>query len=37
MEINNNNEQKITVSISDIMKKVKTKDDMINIMRERGN
>lgn len=37
MEINNNNEQKITVSLSDIMKKVKTKDDMINIMRERGN
>ena len=37
MEINNNNKQKITVSISDIMKKVKTKDDMINIMSERGN
>ena len=37
MEINNNNEQKITVSLSDIMKKVKTKDDIINIMRERGN
>ena len=36
MENSGNIEQKITVRISDIMNKVKTKEDMINIMRERG-
>jgi hypothetical protein len=36
MEEDNNNEQKIRVKISDIMKKVKTKEDMVNVMREKG-
>ena len=36
MEDNNQDEQKIQVKISDIMRKVKTKEDMTNIMREKG-
>ena len=36
MEEENNNAQKIQVKISDIMTKVRTKEDMINAMRERG-
>lgn len=36
MDDSGNIEQKITVRISDIMNKVKTKEDMVNIMRERG-
>ena len=36
MEDNNNIVQKIQVKISDIMRKIKTKEDMINFMREKG-
>ena len=36
MEDNNANEQKVQVKISDIMRKIKTKEDMINLMREKG-
>ena len=35
MEDNNANEQKVQVKISDIMRKIKTKEDMINLMREK--
>ena len=36
MENNSGNNDKIMVKISDIMKKVKSKEDMINVMREKG-
>jgi len=36
MEIRNQQDEYISVKISDIMKKIKTKEDMINCMRERG-
>jgi len=36
MEIGNPQDEYISVKISDIMKKIKTKEDMVNCMRERG-
>ncbi len=36
MEEENNNNQRTKVKVSEIMMKVKTKEDMINVMRERG-
>ena len=36
MKDNINENQKISVKISDIMSKIKTKEDMVNIMREKG-
>lgn len=35
MEIRNPQDEYIPVKISDIMKKIRTKEDMINCMRER--
>ena len=37
MEQNPQQEENILVKISDIMKKIKSKEDMTNCMRERGN
>ena len=36
MEEMPNQERNIVVKISDIMKKVRTKEDMINVMKEKG-
>ena len=36
MEEMPNQERNIVVKVSDIMKKVRTKEDMINVMREKG-
>ena len=36
MEEMPNQERNIVVEVSDIMKKVRTKEDMINVMREKG-
>ena len=36
MENNPGDNDRIMVKISDIMKKVKSKEDMINVMREKG-
>ncbi len=36
MENNIRENDKIMVKISDIMRKVKTKEDMVNVMREKG-
>ena len=36
MEQGQNGQQNVIVKISDIMMKVKSKEDMINVMREKG-
>lgn len=36
MENNNPQNEKVLVKVSDIMKKVRTKEDMVNVMREKG-
>ena len=36
MEPRINGEENVVVKVSDIMTKIKTKEDMINVMRERG-